>query len=107
MILYNVTVSIDESIESEWLTWMKDIHIPEVMETGCFKENKICRILAEEEGGKAYSIQYFAPDMETYIRYQTEFAPELQKSHSTKYAGRFAAFRTLLEVVHASEQLGN
>ena len=102
MILYNVTVSIDEPIESEWLTWMKEIHIPEVMNTGCFKEYKICRILAEEEGGKAYSIQYFTPDMATYIKYQTEFAADLQKEHSAKYAGKFAAFRTILEVVHSS-----
>ena len=102
MILYNVTVSIDESIEKEWLTWMKEIHIPEVMSTGCLKENKLCRILAEEEGGKAYSIQYFAPDMATYIKYQTEFSAELQKEHSAKYAGKFAAFRTILEVIHSS-----
>ena len=102
MILYNVTVNIDESIEKEWLSWMKEIHIPEVMNTGCFTENKICRILAEEEGGKAYSIQYLAPNMETYIHYQTEFAPALQQSHSAKYAGKFAAFRTLLEVIHFS-----
>lgn len=102
MILYNVTVNIDESVHDEWLHWMKEVHIPEVMETGCFLENKICRILAEEEGGKAYSIQYFAPDMETYIKYQTEFSPALQEEHTKKYAGKFGAFRTLLEVVHTS-----
>ena len=102
MILYNVTINIDESIHEEWLTWMKEVHIPDVLATGCFTENKICRILAEEEGGKAYSIQYLAPDMETYINYQTEFAPALQQEHTKKYAGKFGAFRTLLEVVHTA-----
>lgn len=102
MILYNVTVNIDEAVHKEWLNWMKEIHIPEVMETGCFLENKLCRILAEEEGGFAYSIQYFAPDMETYIKYQTEYAPALQEEHTKKYAGKFGAFRTLLEVIHTA-----
>ena len=102
MILYNVTVNIDETIHEEWLAWMKEVHIPEVMETGCFSENKICRILAEEEGGKSYSIQYLAPDMATYIQYQTEFAPALQEAHTKKYAGRFGAFRTILEVIHTA-----
>ena len=102
MILYNVTINIDVTVHDEWLTWMKEVHIPEVMASGCFTENKICRILAEEEGGKAYSIQYFAPDMETYIKYQTEFSPVLQEEHTKKYAGKFGAFRTLLEVVHTS-----
>ncbi|MGB1041707.1 MAG: DUF4286 family protein, partial [Flavobacteriales bacterium] len=54
------------------------------------------------EGGKAYSFQYLAPNMETYIKYQTEFASALQVDHTKKYAGKFAAFRTLLEVVHTS-----
>lgn len=102
MILYNVTVNIDEAVHDEWLTWMKEIHIPEVMETGCFVENKLCRILAEEEGGFAYSIQYFSPNMETYIQYQTEYAPALQEEHTKKYAGKFGAFRTLLEVIHTA-----
>ena len=49
MILYNVTINIDATIQKEWLIWMKEIHIPKVMETGCFTENKVCRILAEED----------------------------------------------------------
>lgn len=100
MILYNVTVIIDEDIQDEWLQWMKEVHIPEVMETGMFIENKICRIHAHEEGGKSYSIQYLAPDMETYDRYQQDFAPALQASHNDRYPGKFAAFRTVLEVIH-------
>ncbi len=36
MILYNVTVALDPAIETEWLAWMQQEHIPEVMATGCF-----------------------------------------------------------------------
>jgi len=99
MILYNVTVSIDESVHDEWLGWMLNTHIPEVMATGLFLENRVCKIHAYEEGGKSYSIQYLAPDMESYDLYQQEHAPALQASHNDKYAGKFAAFRTVLEVI--------
>jgi hypothetical protein len=99
MILYNVTVSIDESIQHDWLQWMREIHIPEVLATGCFLESKISRIQGEEEGGKTFSIMYLAPDQETYEKYQREFAPKLQADHSQRYAGKFAAFRTLLHVI--------
>ena len=37
---------------------MKFIHIPEVMATGFFLENKICRIHEFEENGITYAIQY-------------------------------------------------
>ena len=100
MIIYNVTVSIDESVHEEWLTWMKEVHIPDVMNTGLFEANRICRILAFEQGGLSYSIQYDLKDMDTYDRYQREFAPKLQEEHTKKFSGKFAAFRTILEVVH-------
>ncbi len=100
MILYNVTVNIDLSVHDEWLQWMKEVHIPDVMATGLFLENKMCRIHAEEEGGKSYSIQYLAKSWAEYNQYQEIFAPKLQREHTLKYQGKFAAFRTLLEVVH-------
>lgn len=100
MILYNVTVNIDETVHDEWLTWMKEVHIPDVMNTGMFFDNKICKIHAEEQGGKSYSIQYLANTWDDYHKYLDEFATDLQKEHTAKYAGKFAAFRTILEVVH-------
>ncbi len=103
MILYNVTVNIDEDIHDEWLKWMKEVHVPDVMNTGLFIESKICRIHAEEIGGKAYSFQYLAKSMEDYELYQKKYAPALQLEHTKKYNNKFAAFRTILEVVHQSK----
>lgn len=100
MILYNVTINIDYDVHDEWLDWMKNKHIPDVLKTGLFIENKICRILAEEDGGKSYSIQYFLKNMDDYYTYQKEYASSLQLEHTQKYEGKFAAFRTILEVVH-------
>ena len=100
MILYNVTINIDYDVHDEWLDWMKNKHIPDVLKTGLFIENKICRILAEEDGGKSYSIQYFLKNMDDYYTYQKEYASSLQLEHTQKYEGKFATFRTILEVVH-------
>lgn len=100
MILYNVTINIDEAVHEEWLQWMKETHIPDVLATGMFIENRICRIQAYEEGGISYAIQYVAPDKAHYDRYQQEFAKKLQAEHTARYQGKFAAFRTILEVIH-------
>ncbi len=104
MIIYNVTVSIDEDIHEEWVSWMKSIHIPEVLGTGMFVESRFTRVIGEEEGGKTYSIQYLCESMDIYEKYQSDFAPDLQKSHNDKYAGKFAAFRTLLNVVDIKDR---
>ena len=100
MILYNVTVNVDESISEEWLTWMKEVHIPDVFSTGLFIENRIARIHAEEQGGISYSVQYLLKSWDDYNKYQREFAADLQKKHQLKYAQRCVAFRTVLEIIH-------
>ena len=99
MIIYNVTVNIDDDVRDEWLKWMKEVHIPDVMKTGYFLENKICKLLVEEENGTSYSIQYTSHNMEDYKAYQRDHAPRLQKEVADRYANKFVAFRTLLEVV--------
>ena len=90
----------DESKEKEWLDWMIQTHIPDVLNTGKFIENKICKIHAEEQGGKSYSIQYLAKNWDDYNDYLANYAAPLQKDHHEKYQGHYAAFRTVLEVLN-------
>ena len=102
MIIYNVTVNIDESVHAEWLEWMLNKHIPDVMATGMFVENRVLRLLSgqqEDETGATYAIQYSCESLEKLEDYQKRFAPALQKEHTERYHGKFGAFRTLLEVV--------
>jgi hypothetical protein len=106
-VLYNVTVSLDESVHKEWLDWMKQIHIPEVMATGMFLENRICRVHAFEEGGITYAVQYICRSMADLEHYQEHFAPALQEDHNKRYQGKFAAFRTVLEILHEHRPLAD
>ena len=99
MILYNVTVSIDPAIAEDWVNWMRTNHIPDVMATGCFVESRISRVHGEEEGGETYAITYLSPSQEKMDEYQQQHAHLLQKDHSERYAGKFAAFRTILSVI--------
>lgn len=99
MIIYNVTVNIEKDVHDEWLEWMKTKHIPDVMATGFFLENKLCKVLVDEEQGITYSFQYTCKNMEDLKEYQRLHAPRLQKEVADKYANKFVAFRTLLEVI--------
>ncbi|MEN9401104.1 MAG: hypothetical protein RL632_2207 [Bacteroidota bacterium] len=99
MILYNVTVSVDPEIAEDWLSWMRSTHIPEVMATGCFLESRISRVHGEEDGGLTYAITYLSPSQAHMDTYSQTHAPLLQRDHSERYAGKFAAFRTVLSVI--------
>ncbi|MCC7331353.1 MAG: DUF4286 family protein [Flavobacteriales bacterium] len=101
MIIYNVTVNVESDIHADWLIWLKNVHIPRVMDTGFFLEYKICRVLTtqEDETGFTYAIQYTCNNMNDLDEYREKHAAELQKEHLQRYEGKFVAFRTLLEIV--------
>ena len=64
MILYNVTLKVDPQIHEEWKQWMCEVHIPDVMSTGLFKEYKMCKLLGlDEEDGKLIPRASIADDM--------------------------------------------
>lgn len=100
MIIYSVTVSVDEDVHENWVAWMKDVHIPHVMATGFFLENRFAKVLlAKDEGGITYSVQYLCNSMADLQRYQGSHAPRLQQEVKEKFDGKFVAFRTVLETI--------
>jgi hypothetical protein len=103
MILYNVTVNIEDDIHLEWIEWMRSTHVPDVMQTGCFVKNKILKISDPVQDGHTYSFQYFAESMDRLREYQTKFANDLQADHEKRYANKFVAFRTILEVIEENK----
>ena len=97
MFIYNVTIGIDRDVEEEWVIWMKETHIPRVMNTGLFYDNKMFRVLTADEDNISYSVQYFAEDISTVEKYLNDYAPGLIQEHNEKFKNRHAAFRTLLQ----------
>ncbi|SNS30815.1 protein of unknown function [Belliella buryatensis] len=100
MILYNITVNVEKDVEQDWVTWMKKIHIPEVMSTEKFVENKLFRIMHDsEDGGVNYSVQYFAKNMEQVMAYQHQYFDQHNAIVQKKFPKKLAIFMTLLEMV--------
>jgi len=100
MLLYNVTVGVDKDIEQEWLAWMKETHIPDVMKTGMFVSSKIYKVLHDQEDGTvSYSVQYFAKTLDNFQQYLERYAPALAEEHRQRFMNKHVAFRTLLEEI--------
>ena len=97
MIEYNITISLDNDIELEWLHWMKTHHIPKVIDCGIFKKAKIKKIIMQEE--ITYAISYICETIDKINEYQRKYASSLQYEYIQKYGERTVIFRTLLEVV--------
>ena len=99
MIIYNVTINIDEDIHHNWLNWMQIELIPQMLSTGKFSKALMTKVMVEEDmGGYTYSIQYTTESKEMLQRYYNEDA-EILRSQSKPFEGKFVAFRTELEIV--------
>ena len=99
MIIYNVTVNIDETVHQEWLVWIKD-HIAQVLATGKFKGAKLTRVLVEEDlGGITYAIQYRAFSRESLDAYYREDAERLRNDSLKMFGDKAVSFRTELEII--------
>lgn len=99
MLLYNVTLIVEDNTADRWLRWMQEYHIPKVMETGCFVSNRLLKILDSPNEGVTYCAQYVIENMEQYQQYQSQFAPSLQAELNDEFKNMFVAFRTLMEYV--------
>ena len=101
MYIYSVTINVDKSIEQEWLRWMQEKHIPEVLATGKFFEAKLCQVMIEEEmGGITYSTQYTSYNKQLLEEYYKENAERLRLEGKNLFGEKIVAFRTELRVVN-------
>ncbi len=101
MFIYNVTIKVDQAIAEQWLRWLKEEHIPEVLETECFTEARILRLLeVDDSSGPTYAIQYSAESKALYNRYITTFATEMRDRSFKKWGDQFIAFRSVMQVVN-------
>ncbi len=101
MIVYNVTIKTDHSIADKWLAWLKEEHMPAIINTGCFTHATILRLLeVDETEGPTYAVQYHAESKALYNQYIQKFSEEMRNKGFEKWGNRFIAFRSVMQVVH-------
>lgn len=100
MIIFNVTTNIHESAHDQWLKWMQEKHIPEILATEKFSSARIVKVLVEEEmGGITYSVQYTTDSKDTLEKYYLEDQPRFDREALELFADKMLSFRTELEVI--------
>ena len=99
MLLYNVTLIIEDASAAEWLQWMQEVHIPKVMATGLFVSSRLLKVVDSPNEGVTYCSQYVAQSVEDYDNYQSQFDAAIQEELNTRFKDKFVTFRTLMEYI--------
>jgi hypothetical protein len=99
-ITYNVTTKVDWLVHDAWLKWMIEVHIPNVISTGCFDKHTLVRILETDESeGATYAVQYHTDVIERYHEYIGSHSSALRKEVMDKWGARIISFHTLMGTV--------
>jgi len=100
MIIYNITIKVEQQIADAWLQWLLDEHIPDVLATKCFTDYKVVRLLeVDDSEGPTYAIQYHAESKADYNRYIEQHATAIRKKSFEKWSNQFIAFNSVMQVV--------
>jgi hypothetical protein len=99
MLLYNVTVIVEEAAAVNWLAWMRETHIPNLMETDCFVSYRLLKIVDSPNEGASYCVQFIAEDEakhQTFLNlHEQQFTAEMY----SQYPNKLVTFSTLMEFV--------
>jgi hypothetical protein len=100
-LIYNVTIKIASVIHIGWLQWLKEEHIPDVIQTGCFTHALILRLIEiDDTEGPTYAVQYFAESKVLYNNYIENHAAAMRQKGFDKWGNQFIAFRSVMQVVN-------
>lgn len=99
--VYIVTIHIKRQVEDEWLKWMKEEHIKDIMSAGYFTDYEVFKVVIPDtiSDEAIYQFHYRFKELEDYYQYAEKAAPELQRKHSEKFLGKFKASRAILKKI--------
>lgn len=100
MYIYNVTTQVKEYIQVEWLEWMRNDFIPDMIATELFSYYRIVKILdIDESDGPTYAIQYFTDSRAKYDQFVQLYSNKLSQKAIEKWKDKIFSFRSLMEVI--------
>lgn len=98
MIVYNVTIKVEHSIAGDWRQWMLREHIPMLLQTGCFTDARLFRLLDQDDSdGPTFCAQYHCNSRKEYDEYIDRFSVEMREETVKHWGNRFVAFRSLMQ----------
>ncbi len=107
MLIYEVNLTVDADIATEYSTWLRE-HVRELLELDGFegatwyRRTEDSASIPEEtapEGERYWTVQYFIRDKDTLNTYLDEHADRFRQDGLDRYEGQFTAERRILKRV--------
>ncbi|MBP1662872.1 MAG: hypothetical protein H6Q19_12 [Bacteroidetes bacterium] len=102
MFIYNTTFLVTDRCFNPWFKWLKEEHIPNMLNTRHFSKPQIAKVLTTEsdQEGMSFSVQFIVNDLEnlqSWIDNNNEI--RLQNNLSLRFGAEVLSFSTILELM--------
>lgn len=96
MVIYEVNLKLNPSIETEYLEWLDD-HIDRMLKLPGFRQAFVYKSEATDDSElKPYCVQYFVESREQLQDYLDRFAPSMRQEAALKFGSLFYVDRRIL-----------
>ena len=97
--IYSITFAVENRAESEWIAYMKEIHIPQILKSDLVTSYHFTKVLSDETTDRAYNLQLHYPTRSHLEQYIAELDQEIQSRLQQQFNGKLGSFCTFLEQV--------
>lgn len=100
MILYNTTYLVADRKYGPWIKWLKEIHIPFMLNCG-FTNPQAAKILTadKEQKGTSIAVQFKIQDLSILRIWEEEFAETLKNDIARRFGADVLLFSTVMEML--------
>ena len=100
MLIFNTTYLVSDKAHGPWLKWVREQHIPFMLNSTYFSQPQVARVITSaEQDGTSFSVQFHVQDMHTLKLWNKEFSLLFQEKCSQQFGTEVIFFTTVLEVV--------
>lgn len=100
MFIYNITVLIEETIEQEWLSWIKTNYMEAVMETGFFQSCQLLQVTDSPNEGLTFCLQFRTNEISSLQSYQNLYAPNIEQEHQQAFVNQLVTFSSIMKIIN-------
>ncbi|MFT4898507.1 MAG: hypothetical protein ACI9U0_000290 [Flavobacteriales bacterium] len=97
MITLSITTAVDESIENDWLDYMKTDHISLLMKTELFKDFRLVRIIPGQGVDLSYNLQLRLEGHKELNEFRSQHEATFVNLEGKRFGGKYAVFHSVLE----------
>ena len=100
MLIFNTTFLVSNALYESWMSWIKESHIPFVLQSGMFTKPQLAKVYShEDQDGSSYSLQFHVEDLETLEKWHLQYAKTFEQNFANKFGSEIVFFASILEII--------